>query len=190
MLRLLLVAFVASCASYRGTARPVSPATLAAEPGWILVRDVPYIEQEGESECGAAAIAMVVSYWTKSTPASIVAAFRPVPNRGLAAVRLRDYARKRGLASFVIQGTFEDLRRELEAGRPVLVGLTKPVADKKVLDHYEVVVGIHRDRRLVVTLDPSEGWQQNAFDGFTNEWKGAHFTTIVVAAKPTSASSR
>src|SRR5688572_21154020 len=181
MWRLLLVALLASaCSSYRGTARPVSPTTLAAEPGWLIVRDVPYIAQKGESECGAAAIAMVVSYWTKSTPASIVAAFQPVPKRGLAATRLRDYARTRGLASFVIQGTFEDLQRELEAGRPVLVGLTKPMSDKNVLDHYEVVVGLHRERRLVVTLDPSEGWQQNAFDGFSNEWKAAHFTAIVV----------
>jgi ABC-type bacteriocin/lantibiotic exporter with double-glycine peptidase domain len=185
MLRLLLVAFTATaCSPYRGTARAVSPTTLAAEPGWIVLRDVPYIEQEGESECGAAAIAMVVSYWTKSTPASIVAAFRPVPKRGLAAARLRDYARTRGLASFVIQGSFEDLQRELEAGRPVLVGLTKPIADTEVLDHYEVVVGLHRERRLIVTLDPSEAWQQNAFDGFATEWKGAHFTTIVVSAKP------
>lgn len=184
MLRALLVAaFATACTSYQGTARPVTPAALAAEPGWLLVRDVPYVAQRGESECGAAAIAMVVAYWTGTAPEAIVAAFRPVPARGLAAVRLRDYARKRGLASYVIQGTFEDLERELKAGRPVLVGLTKPMSRKKVLDHYEVVVGLHRERRLVVTLDPSEGWQQNVFEGFASEWKGAHFTTVVVSAK-------
>ena len=184
-MRLLFVVALAAaaCTSYRGTARPTTPAKLAAEPGWILLRDVPYVAQRGESECGAAAIAMIVAYWTKRTPESIVAAFRPVPERGLAAVRLRDYARAQGLASFVIAGTLDDLQRELEAGRPVIVGLTKPMSKDKVIDHYEVVVGLHRGRRLVVTLDPSEGWQQNAIDGFASEWKGARFTTVVVSAR-------
>lgn len=185
-MRALVVAIVAlaACSSYRGTARPIAPSRLAAEPGWILIRDVPYVAQEGETECGAAAIAMVVSYWTKSEPASIVATFRPVPERGLAAARLRDYARTKGLASFVIQGTFEDLQRELQAGRPVLVGLSKPFGRKEVLDHYEVVVGIHPGRRLVVMLDPSEGWQQDDVDGFAREWQKANFTTVIVSAKP------
>jgi ABC-type bacteriocin/lantibiotic exporter with double-glycine peptidase domain len=175
---------VAACSSYRGTARPVAPSRIAAEPGWVLVRDVPYVAQQGETECGAAAIAMVVSYWTKSEPTSIVATFRPVPERGLAAARLRDYARTKGLASFVIKGTFEDLQHELQAGRPVLVGLSKPYGRKEVLDHYEVVVGIHPERRLVVVLDPSEGWQQDNVEGFAREWQKADFTTVIVSAKP------
>jgi hypothetical protein len=127
---------------------------------------------------------MVVSYWTKSVPASIVSTFRPVPERGLAAARLRDYARKKGLASFVIKGTLEDLQHELKAGRPVLVGLSKRYGRKQVLEHYEVVVGIHPERHLVVTLDPSQGWQQDDVDGFAREWQKADFTTVIVSAKP------
>jgi ABC-type bacteriocin/lantibiotic exporter with double-glycine peptidase domain len=187
MIRLLfawaLVPAMMACTSYRGSARPVAPSELATEPGWILIRDVPYVAQVGESECGAASVAMVVSYWTGAAPASVVAAFQPVPASGLSAARLRDYARARGLASFVIAGTFKDLERELAAGRPVLVGLSKPMARKKVLDHYEVVVGLHRARRLVITLDPSEGWQQNTMEGFAREWQLAKFVTVVVSAR-------
>jgi ABC-type bacteriocin/lantibiotic exporter with double-glycine peptidase domain len=191
MLRIVVVALaLTACSSYRGSARSVAPAKIASEPGWILVKDVPYVEQEGETECGAASIAMVVSYWTRAEPSSVVAAFRPVSERGISASRLRDYARKRGLASFVIAGTVDDLKRELAAGRPVLVGLSKPVAKKKVLDHYEVVVGLHPDRKLVVTLDPSEGWQQNTFDGFTREWQVAKFVTIVVSARAAVSQAR
>jgi len=186
----LVVALLTACSSYRGTARSVAPSKIAAEPGWILIRDVPYVEQEGETECGAAAIAMVVSYWTKSEPKPIVASFRPVPERGLAAARLRDYARTMGLASFVIEGTFEDLQRELKAGRPVVVGLTKPYGRKKVLDHYEVVVGVHPGRRLVVTLDPANGWQQDDVDGFAREWKPAGYVTLIVSAKANAAAAR
>jgi ABC-type bacteriocin/lantibiotic exporter with double-glycine peptidase domain len=180
---LALLSVLVGCSGYRGTARPVAPSKLAAEPGWILVRDVPFVAQQGETECGAASLAMVIAYWTGTAPDAVVAAFRPVGERGLSAARLRDHARSRGLAAFVIAGTFADIERELAAGRPVLVGLTKPMARKKVLDHYEVVVGVHRERKLVVTLDPSEGWQQNTIDGFTREWQTAKFVTVVVSAR-------
>jgi ABC-type bacteriocin/lantibiotic exporter with double-glycine peptidase domain len=189
MTRALVVVLLlaVACSSYRGTARDVSPAKLAGEPGWVLVRDVPYIAQQTETECGAAAIGMVVSYWTGKQPDSIVAHFRPVSARGIAAGRLRDYAREQGLASFLIEGKVEDLARELKAGRPVLVGLSKPQSRDRVLDHYEVVVGLHGDRQLVVTLDPTGGWRQNSIEGFFREWKLAGFVTLIVSARPEAA---
>ena len=183
----LLVALQAACTSYRGTARDTSPAKLAEEPGWVLLRDVPYVAQETEFECGAAALSMVVSYWNGTDTRSVVAHFRPVGERGLAAGTLRDYARDQGLASFVIAGNVDDIARELDAGRPVLVGLTKPQSKKKVLDHYEVVVGLNRTTQKIVTLDPGEGWRENSLDGFTREWKPAGFVTLIVSAKPTAA---
>jgi hypothetical protein len=128
-----------------------------------------------------------VAYWTGKQPDAIVAHFRPVSERGLAAGRLRDYARAQGLASFLIEGKVEDLARELKAGRPVLVGLSKPQSRDRVLDHYEVVVGLHGDRQLVVTLDPTGGWRQNTIQGFFREWKLAGFVTLIVSAHPQAA---
>lgn len=183
-LGLVVAVTLAACSTYRGTARDVSAAQIQAEPGWVLVRDVPYTQQQGETECGAAAISMVVSYWTGANTESIVTAFRPVPERGIAAGRLRDYARTHGLASYLIEGTVEDLVREIKAGRPVLVGLSKPQSRTRVLDHYEVVVGLHGDRQLVVTLDPESGWRQNTVQGFFREWKLAGFVTLIVSARP------
>lgn len=179
-----IVALVGACSSYRGTARDTTPAQLAREPGWLLVRDVPFVAQETEVECGAAAIGMVVAYWTGQDARSAFSHFRPVGERGIAAGRLRDYARERGLASYVIEGKPEDLVRELKAGRPVLVGLSKPQSRNRVLDHYEVVIGLHKDRKLIATLDPAEGWRQNSLEGFMREWHTAGFVTLIVSAKP------
>jgi ABC-type bacteriocin/lantibiotic exporter with double-glycine peptidase domain len=190
MRALIILLALAACSTYRGTARDVSQAKLASEPGWVLVRDVPYVAQQGETECGAAAISMVVSYWTGTQPSSIVAQFRPVSARGIAAGRLRDYARKQGLASFLIEGKVEDLVREVKAGRPVLVGLSKPQSRSRVLDHYEVVVGLNGDRQRIVTLDPSAGWRENTIEGFVREWKLAGFVTLIVSARPAAAASR
>lgn len=180
----LVAALAAGCSGYRGTAHDTSPAKLARESGWVLLHDVPYVQQDTEYECGAAAISMVVSYWTGVETRRVVAHFRPVGKNGIAAGKLRDYARGQGLASYVIAGNVEDLARELEAGRPVLVGLTKPQGKGKVLYHYEVVVGLHREKQQIVTLDPDHGWRENSLEGFASEWKPQGFVTLIVSAKP------
>lgn len=175
-----LALLLAACNAYAGSARDVSPRVLD-EPGWLRVRDVAFLPQTAESDCGAAAIAMVVGYWTGTPPLDVAAKLRPAPPRGIPARRLRSVARGHALAAFLIAGELADLERELAAGRPVLVGVVKPHR-RDVLSHYEVVVGLHRGRGLVVTLDPAEGLRQNTLDGFVAEWQAAGRLTLVVAA--------
>ncbi len=177
-----LLASASACVSYPsyvGSARPFAPEKLAREPGWLAVRDVPVVRQESEAECGAAAIAMVVTYWTSEPSARLLGQLRPVRKPGLEAGRLRDFARRRDLAAYLVSARVADLERELAAGRPVLVGLVKPQL-RGALTHYEVVVGFHRQKGLVVTLDPAEGWRQNDLRGFLAEWKPAANLALVV----------
>ncbi len=89
-MRALVLLLLVGCSTYRGTARDTSPAKLQREPGWLLLRGVPFVQQDTEYECGAAAISMVVSYWTGVEPRAVVAHFRPVGERGIAAGVLRD----------------------------------------------------------------------------------------------------
>ena len=178
---LALCAAAVGCSTYAGSARDFSPERLRREPGWLAVRAVPVERQREEEDCGAAAAAMMVSYWTGEAPASIAAKLRPAPEGGFTAGRLREEIRARGLAAYLIQGTMADLERELASGRPVLVGMVKPQR-KGVLTHYEVVVGIHAERGLVVTLDPAAGWRENDRAGFLAEWRAAHHLTLVVSA--------
>jgi ABC-type bacteriocin/lantibiotic exporter with double-glycine peptidase domain len=182
---LLLVSLAAAlgCSSYAGSARDFAPARLRQEPGWIAVRAVPVERQREEEDCGAAALAMLLSYWTGEPPAGIAARLRPAPKGGHTAGHLRDEVRGRGLAAYLIQGTMADLERELRDGRPVLVGLVKPQR-KGVLTHYELVVALHVARGLVVTLDPAAGWRENDRDGFAAEWSAAHHLALVVSAMP------
>lgn len=168
-----------ACSSYVGTAKPFSPAALARDPRWIAVRDVPPLRQQSESDCGAAAIGMVVAYWTGAPAEHVAAALRPAPARGIKAGRLRELAVRHGLASFLIRGELSDLEHELSLGRPVLVGLIKPHR-RSSLAHYEVVVAIHPVDRIIVTLDPDLGWRQNSFDGFLAEWQPADRLTLIV----------
>jgi ABC-type bacteriocin/lantibiotic exporter with double-glycine peptidase domain len=172
------------CASYVGSARDFSPARLVREPGWVVVHDVPLARQRAEADCGSAAIAMVVAYWTRAATAALAAQLDPVPARGLKARVLREFAVQHGLAAFLVHGELADLDHELAAGRPVVVGLVKPQR-KGVLTHYEVVVARHAARGLVVTLDPAEGWRQNTDAGFLAEWQPAGQLTLIVSPPPT-----
>jgi hypothetical protein len=127
---------------YLGTARDTTPQRLA-DPGWVLVRNVPLIRQADNSDCGASALAMMMSYWGQPTNLDEVTAAYPVePGRGIKAGALRDFARAKGFNAYVIQGDINDLAAELRENRPVIVGLIK-VHTTRLNGHYEVVVGIN-----------------------------------------------
>src|SRR5439155_656740 len=82
---------VAGC--YTGSAHTVTRATIDADPGWLLVRGVPFFQQAGERDCGAAALAMVLRYWDVGvTPAEIASAHPESHARGLRAGELRALA--------------------------------------------------------------------------------------------------
>ena len=170
----------AGCSTYLGTAEEVVPSTLAGEKGWVAVDGVPMVLQRQREDCGAAALAMALSYW--GVPASLDRVVRdcpPEPGRGIKAGVLRDYARRQGLRAFLIQGNLDDLRKELSRGRPVIVGVVKPTSDGG-LSHFEVVVGINPEAREVATLDPARGWTRNGYDGFVSEWEPAGRLTLVL----------
>ena len=177
---LALVSAPSILGCYTGSARGISPRTVAADPGWTLVRDVPFVHQRAETDCGAAAMAMVLSYWALPTTAEEISARYPsVSQRGIKAGELRDLARGKGLAAFLVKGELRDLSTELGRGHPILVGLYKPHG-RRALAHYEVVIGIHAEKRLILSLDPAHGWRENSIEGFAREWIPAGQVALVI----------
>src|SRR5262249_19161737 len=153
----------AAPACYTGSARTVTAGGMAArarDPSWQIVEDVPFVPQRTMHDCGPAALAMVLAHFR------VPAAPREPAELAQGDVRagaLRDAARARGLDAFVVAGTFEDLFSQVGRGRPVLVGLAKPMAltGGRALAHYEVVIGLNRSRREILTLDPAVGVREN-----------------------------
>lgn len=167
------------CAGYASTAKEAEPSKLASEGDWIIVPRFPLVLQRGSKDCGAAALSAVLAYFGKqSSPESIEASSGRIGER-LSAGELEAYARRAGLSSFVFFGTMKDVVYELGHGRPVLVGLGKPIAEKKAVAHYEVVVGYEPKKRLVLLLDPGRGWQVDTLDGFAREWAVSRGVTLV-----------
>lgn len=70
----------------------------------------------------------------------------------------------------VIIGTTEDLNRELQAGRPVIVGLARATLGGGVMAHDALVVGINRGRDEVLLLDPDGGGHRRELADFRSFW--------------------
>lgn len=178
----LAVALLAA-GCYTGGERDVSTAQAARatrDPAWRIVAGVPFVAQKSSDDCGPAALAMVLGRFGLPTTIEEVVSRDPPAEGGVTAGALRDLAREKGLAAFVVSGTFSDLYDEVGRGRPVLVGLAKPIAVGRARAHFEVVVGVNRAARLIWSLDPGRGLRENTFEGFAREWVPTRQVAIIV----------
>lgn len=167
------------CSVYQGTSKSADPAALTREGDWTMVHDFPLVRQVDHDDCGGAALASVLRFWGyAATPEGVEAAIGR-KDRHLSAGDMADHARSLGLQAFVFFGTMDDVKHELEQGRPVIVGLGKKVVTGKALAHYQVVVGYEPNRALVMLLDPGQGWQVDTVKGFATEWARSGGVTIV-----------
>jgi ABC-type bacteriocin/lantibiotic exporter with double-glycine peptidase domain len=164
---------------YTGTATDASARQIAADRSWDIVPGVPFVGQKSDHDCGAAALAMVFSRWFGHESVDVVSALAPSSGAGIRVGALRDLARRRGLEAFVISGTLADLAQQIALGRPVVVGLAKPMSGGRAAAHYEVIVGLNRSRRLILSLDPARGLRQNTLEGFAREWIPTRRVTLI-----------
>jgi ABC-type bacteriocin/lantibiotic exporter with double-glycine peptidase domain len=175
---------LASGGCYRGAGVAADPAAISREQGWVRV-DVPLVRQQGKSDCGKAALASVLEYHGRA--GSLKAIDRSLggsPAKGVRASQLAEYARAEGFAAFVIFATVDDLRHELDRGRPVIVGIAKPYSGKRALTHYQVVVGYEPRRQRLMTLDPADGVRDYPMDGFLREWQATKRVAIMIMERP------
>jgi len=159
----------------------------AGQPSGIWL-DVPFIKQE-KNGCGAASIAMVMRYWQhqQGNPPSadaddIQRALYSRPAQGIYVSDMERYFQQHGFRTFAFAGNWNDLKEDLEKGRPLIVAL-KPAGSEL---HYVVVVGLDWQQDLVLKNDPAERklLKQERSD-FEKEWKAAGNWTLL--AVPQSA---
>jgi len=175
-----LAVLVALAGCYHGSARTVSPGDLGRERGWVMVEGLRPVRQSSDRDCGAAALATMLRHWSVAgTPGEILRDVPIEPGHGIAIGALRDYARRKGLAAFVIQGELADLIKEVGLNRPVLVGLMQRHGGSS-LAHFEVVAGINPITRRVLLIDPARGLSEDSYEGFSVEWGGAGRPALVI----------
>lgn len=159
----LLLAGSSGCAA-RGS-RSFDSHRLASESGWVATTEVPLVRQRTETDCGAAALGMVLAHW-KAESLELAA----VPEGRMKAGDMRDLAKTHGLQAFLVSSSVEEIEKQLAKNRPLIVGLVKPRLMGAALTHYEVVVAFHPLTQRVVTLDPAHGWRETSVEKFLLEW--------------------
>jgi len=141
---------------------------------------VGYIPQQEEEDCGAAALAMATAYWKTPLSREEIVREKPPQGGGIRAGDLRDLARARGFEAFLVQGTFADFYKQLQLGRPLIVGTGKPILGGKVSLHYEVVVGFNRTTQHVLSWDPALGLREYTPEAFAREWAPSDRLTLIL----------
>ena len=137
---------------------------------------MPWVQQT-KTGCGAAAIAMVISYWSQQFPALNAAALDterindllPASAKGIKGRDLKRFLEARGFSAYIFTGEVADLRNHVEQGRPVIVCLAPKGAGAPL--HYAVVVGI--DEQGVWLNDSARGKLiRDELSRFQAAWKG------------------
>jgi ABC-type bacteriocin/lantibiotic exporter with double-glycine peptidase domain len=158
----------------------------AQSPGvWL---DVPFIKQE-KNGCGAASIAMVMQYWQRqqslspnpaegADAAAIQRALYSEKAHGIRASDMERYLQQHGFRTFAFQGGWDDLRRHLEKGRPLIVALKPMPTDSEL--HYVVVTGLDTSQNVVLVNDAAQRklLKENRRD-FEREWKAVGNWTLL-----------
>ncbi|RPI35484.1 MAG: peptidase C39 family protein [Nitrospiraceae bacterium] len=143
----------------------------------ILIEKVPFFVQE-DYQCGPASLAGVLNFWGVTiTPAEIAEEVFSRSARGALGIDLALYAQKKGFQSDFYRGDAENLRRQIDSGRPVIVLVDYGfwVYEK---GHFMVVIGYNDDGFIVNTGASRMKFIAN--DDFTGPWRKAGFWTLVI----------
>ena len=175
-----LCGLIAACAiPYKGGARSVQPTQL--DDTWYRAAPTPVVVQKQMKDCGLAALAMVAGAWGRNWSIDDLAHRIPPGKHGVKLGVLRDLARHRGLEAFAIKANVNDLKNELSAGRPVLLGLMLPHDRLRNRSHYEVAIAMSSKDGTVITIDPATGeWMRRSPAVLDLEWKAAGYAALVV----------
>lgn len=164
----------------------ISAGCILAAPSPALWIDVPFVAQTQDG-CGSAAISMVLQYWEHrlgqtvpdlADPERIQSALYLRTVQGISSAKMEEYFRTANYRVYAFRGDWNDLSRNIKAGRPLIVslkasGLLGPL-------HYVVVVGIDDLRGFLYINDPAQ--QKNlriSREGFESEWNSTHQWTLL-----------
>lgn len=175
----LMGAILAAGCAHARTGAPVAPPDAR---DWVVIPHVKMVAQEGDTDCGPAALAMALGRWDAAPSPDAWQPRRgePAPAGGVSAGALRDEARRAGFQAFVLEGSFDDLSAEVDAGHPVIVGLVRLERELRTA-HFAVVVGHDAKVRRWLVADPALGVLALGRDALEADWARAGWVTLVLA---------
>lgn len=151
-----------------------------------ILLDVPFVAQK-KNGCGAAAIAMVLSYWNENgypvdeesrNVDEILKKLFSKEYDGIRASDIERYFQQHRYRAFVFRGNIEDLQHHLSNGRPLVLALQQN--QKAGLHHFVVATGISSDKSIILINDPAQRKLLKIDrDEFEKSWKDVDYWTLL-----------
>lgn len=141
--------------------------------------DPPLIQQVNEG-CGAASLAMILSYWTPDgadppSGARIYAELSEAGVDGIRLARMKDFLTEQGFHAFTLRASAEQVEEQLRKRRPVIVGFGHGSASDL---HFVVVSGF--DRKSFWLHDPARKEPKRLKrKKFQKLWEGGDGWTLI-----------
>ena len=184
---LLLLAVAAVAAPSSSVSAPDPRAIIKADPSAGKILDVPFIPQ-GEYDCGPVSLAMGLR-WQGLTadPKAINDRFASNAVAGVFTVDLLIAAGDAGADAHWVEGSWEKLRAEIDAGRPPVVFLNLLI-DPLPARHFALAVGYlkHKGREYVVLHSGAEAFKMVERHAFERQWGRTKNQMLTLRPKPTA----
>jgi hypothetical protein len=149
------------------------------ESSFIELDQTPFFPQE-QYQCGPAALTTLPTMSGAQVRLDDIVNKVYLPGRqGSLQIELLAATRSSGRLPYVIDGTMAAIRKELWAGRPVLILQNLGVASIP-LWHYAVVIGIDSGRDEVVLRSGTERRRIMELDTFLRTWRRGDYWAMIV----------
>jgi ABC-type bacteriocin/lantibiotic exporter with double-glycine peptidase domain len=142
-----------------------------------IIKDVPFYPQE-DFQCGPSSLAMVLNhYGIRTSPDEIAEEIFSGSARGTLNIDMVIYAQKSGLRVLQFKGNSEDLKRNIDAGNPLIV-LVDYGFSLYQLNHFMVIAGYSGHGVIVNSGKNKEQFIQ--WKEFLRVWEKAGFWTLLI----------
>ena len=169
-------AMLTGCASLTGISQEDA---FSSPPPSVELRDVPYHPQEAY-QCGPAALAEVLGWTGVDVEPEELEPSLFIPERqGTLQVELISQTRQRDRVPYLLDGSFDAIVAELEAGNPVLVFQNLSLAWWPIW-HYAVIVGYDSDAEVFILRSGEHKRIETELDRFRRTWDRADRWALVV----------
>lgn len=142
-----------------------------------IIENVPFYPQE-TYQCGPASLAGVLNYWNIPVkPDDIAKDIFSENAKGTLSIDMVMYAQKKGLSAFQYKGSLEDLKKNIDAGCPLIVLVDYGISFYQA-NHFMVVVGYNENGVIV-----NSGKDNNIFipnKDFLKIWERAGYWTLLI----------
>ncbi|BCB96718.1 peptidase C39 [Dissulfurispira thermophila] len=143
----------------------------------ILINAVPFYPQE-DYQCGPASLAGVLNYWGISVaPDDVARDIYSASARGTLNIDMVLYASKIGLYALQYIGNWDDLKKNINNGYPMIVLVDYGFSVYQA-NHFMVVVG-YNDKGVIVNSGKTEHMFIDK-EKFLKIWKRTNYWTLLI----------